>query len=235
MKNRALSSFSHPQEDARAEGLDTNRCWILMDSHRLATQTRLLRLAHAIKCRRQRSPCRRQQLRLEALHPCALLHRVQRLGSENLNRLNLVVSAGCEHPRTPPSRRAHSDTHPQTGCAGDAQWMRKRTPAAVNAALQPACKQGRRAVHSQDNKSSADRSSEADFCHFKTWSSPSPAPPSRARACFPSRRLRAPTKRPPSAPRSLCVCVRARARQLSLQGWHGAWYAQATRHGVLVE
>ena len=96
MKNRALSSFSHPQEDARAEGLDTKRCWIPMDPHRRATQTRLLRLAHAVKCRRQRSPCRRQQLRREALPPCALLHRVQALGSENLNRLTLVlVSAGC--------------------------------------------------------------------------------------------------------------------------------------------
>ena len=42
------------------------------------------------------SPCRRQQLRREALPPCALLHRVQALGSENLNRLKLVlVSAGC--------------------------------------------------------------------------------------------------------------------------------------------
>ena len=97
MKIRALSSFFHPQEGARAEGRDTKRCWILMDSHRRATQTRLLRLAHAVKCRRQRSPCRRQQLRREALPPCALLHRVQALGSENLNRLNLVlVSAGWE-------------------------------------------------------------------------------------------------------------------------------------------
>ena len=95
VKIRALSSFFHPQEGARSEGRDTKRWWILMDSHRLATQTRLLRLAHAVKCRRQRSPCRRQQLRLEALPPCALLHRVQALGSENLNRLNLVlVSAG---------------------------------------------------------------------------------------------------------------------------------------------
>ena len=58
-----------------------------MDPHRRATQTRLLRLAHAVKCRRQRSPCRRQQLRREALPPCALLHRVQALGSESLNRL----------------------------------------------------------------------------------------------------------------------------------------------------
>ena len=79
VKNRALSSFSHPQEDARAEPRDTQRRCIPMHSHRRATQTRLLRLAHAIKCRRQRSPCRRQQLRLEALHPCALLHRVQAL------------------------------------------------------------------------------------------------------------------------------------------------------------
>ena len=95
MKIRALSSFSHPQEGARAEGRYTKRRWIPMDSHRRATQTRLLRLAHAVKCRRQRSPCRRQQLRREALPPCALLHRVQALGSENLNRLNLVlVSAG---------------------------------------------------------------------------------------------------------------------------------------------
>ena len=76
MKNRALSSFSHPQEDARAEGLDTKRCWIPMDPHRRATQTRLLRLAREVKCRRQMSPCRRQQLRREALPPCALLHRV---------------------------------------------------------------------------------------------------------------------------------------------------------------
>ena len=99
MKIRALSSFSHPQEDARAEGRDTKRWWIPMDSHRRATQTRLLRLAHAVKCRRQRSPCRRQQLRREALPPCALLHRVQALGSENLNRLKLVlVSAGCKMP-----------------------------------------------------------------------------------------------------------------------------------------
>ena len=98
MKIRALSSFFHPQEGARAEGRDTKRCWILMDSHRRATQTRLLRLAHAVKCRRQRSPCRRQQLRLEALPPCALLHRVQALGSENLNRLKLVlVSAGWQN------------------------------------------------------------------------------------------------------------------------------------------
>ena len=97
MKIRALSSFFHPQEGARAEGRDTKRCCILMHSHRRATQTRLLRLAHAITCRRQRSPCRRQQLRFEALHPCALLHRVQALGSENLNRLNLVlVSAGWQ-------------------------------------------------------------------------------------------------------------------------------------------
>ena len=97
MKNRALSSFSHPQEDARAEGLDTKRCWIPMDPHRRATQTRLLRLAREVKCRRQMSPCRRQQLRREALPPCALLHRVQALGSENLNRLTLVlVSAGWE-------------------------------------------------------------------------------------------------------------------------------------------
>ena len=86
-----------------------------MDPHRRATQTRLLRLDHAVKCRRQRSPCRRQQLRLEALHPCALLHRVQALGSENLNRLKLVlVSAGC-WPRlrpTPPSREIvfHSES-----------------------------------------------------------------------------------------------------------------------------
>ena len=58
-----------------------------MHSHRRATQTRLLRLAHAVKCRRQRSPCRRQQLRREAQPPCALLHRAQALGSENLNRL----------------------------------------------------------------------------------------------------------------------------------------------------
>ena len=95
MKIRALSSFSHPQEGARAEPRETNSRWIPMDPHRRATQTRLLRLAHAVKCRRQRSPCRRQQLRLEALPPCALLHRVQALGSENLNRLNLVlVSAG---------------------------------------------------------------------------------------------------------------------------------------------
>ena len=72
-----------------------------MDPHRRATQTRLLRLAHAVKCRRQRSPCRRQQLRREALPPCALLHRVQALGSENLNRLNLVlVSAGCQKRMT---------------------------------------------------------------------------------------------------------------------------------------
>ena len=75
MKIRALSSFSHPQEDARAEDRDTKRWWIPMDPHRRATQTRLLRLAHAVKCRRQRSPCRRQQLRLEAQPPCALLHR----------------------------------------------------------------------------------------------------------------------------------------------------------------
>ena len=69
-----------------------------MDSHRRATQTRLLRLAHAVKCRRQRSPCRRQQLRREAQPPCALLHRVQALGSENLNRLKLVlVSAGWQN------------------------------------------------------------------------------------------------------------------------------------------
>ena len=95
MKIRALSSFSHPQEDARAEDRDTKRRWIPMNSHRRATQTRLLRLAHAVKCRRQRSPCRRQQLRLEALPPFSLLHRVQALGSENLNRLKLVlVSAG---------------------------------------------------------------------------------------------------------------------------------------------
>ena len=91
MKIRALSSFFHPQEDARAEDRDTKRWWIPMDPHRRATQTRLLRLAHAVKCRRQRSPCRRQQLRREALPPCALLHRVQALGSENLNRLNLVL------------------------------------------------------------------------------------------------------------------------------------------------
>ena len=89
MKIRALSSFSHPQEGARAEGRYTKRRWIPMDSHRRATQTRLLRLAHAVKCRRQMSPCRRQQLRREAQPPCALLHRVQALGSENLNRLNL--------------------------------------------------------------------------------------------------------------------------------------------------
>ena len=96
MKIRALSSFSHPQEGARAEGLDTKRCWIPMDPHRRATQTRLLRLDHAVKCRRQRSPCRRQQLRREALPACALLHRVQALGSVNLNRLKLVlVSTGC--------------------------------------------------------------------------------------------------------------------------------------------
>ena len=95
MKIRALSSFSHPQEDARAEDRDTQRWWIPMDPHRRATQTRLLRLAHAVKCRRQMSPCRRQQLRREAQPPCALLHRVQALGRENLNRLNLVlVSAG---------------------------------------------------------------------------------------------------------------------------------------------
>ena len=87
MKIRALSSFSHPQEGARAEGLDTKRWWIPMDPHRRATQTRLLRLAHAVKCRRQRSPCRRQQFCREALPPCALLHRVQALGSESLNRL----------------------------------------------------------------------------------------------------------------------------------------------------
>ena len=96
MKIRALSSFSHPQEGARAQGLDTKRRCIPMHSHRRATQTRLLRLAHAVKCRRQRSPCRRQQLRREALPPCALLHRVQASGRENLNRLKLVlVSAGC--------------------------------------------------------------------------------------------------------------------------------------------
>ena len=95
MKIRALSSFFHPQEGARAEGRDTKRCCILMHSHGRATQTRLLRLAHAFKCRRQMSPCRRQQLRREAQPPCALLHRVQALGRENLNRLNLVlVSAG---------------------------------------------------------------------------------------------------------------------------------------------
>ena len=99
MKIRALSSFSHPQEDARAEDRDTKSRCIPMHSHRRATQTRLLRLAHAVKCRRQMSPCRRQQLRREAQPPCALLHRVQALGSENLNRLNLVlVSAGCSLP-----------------------------------------------------------------------------------------------------------------------------------------
>ena len=76
-RNRAPSSFFHPQEGARAEGRYTKRCCILMHSHRRATQTRLLRLAHAVKCRRQRSPCRRQQLRREAQPPCALLHRVQ--------------------------------------------------------------------------------------------------------------------------------------------------------------
>ena len=112
MKIRALSSFFHPQEGARAEGRDTKRCWILMDSHRRATQTRLLRLAHAVKCRRQRSPCRRQQLRLEALPPCALLlHRVQALGSENLNRLKLVlVSAGCLE-RLTPDKVCHANQH----------------------------------------------------------------------------------------------------------------------------
>ena len=102
MKIRALSSFFHPQEGARAEGRDTQRCCIPMHPHRRATQTRLLRLAHAVKCRRQRSPCRRQQLRREAQPPCALLHRVQALGSENLNRLNLVlVSAGWRERTLP--------------------------------------------------------------------------------------------------------------------------------------
>ena len=96
MKIRALSSFFHPQEGARAEGRDTQRCCIPMHPHRRVTQTRLLRLAHAVKYPRQMSPCRRQQLRREAQPPCALLHRVQALGSENLNRLKLVlVSAGC--------------------------------------------------------------------------------------------------------------------------------------------
>jgi hypothetical protein len=69
MKIRALSSFSHPQEGARAEGLDTKRRWIPMDSHRRATQTRLPRLAHVVKCRRQRSSCIRQQFRREAQPP----------------------------------------------------------------------------------------------------------------------------------------------------------------------
>ena len=77
VKIRALSSFFHPQEGTRAEPRDTQRCCIPMHPHRRATQTRLLRLAHAVKCRRQRSPCRRQQLRREAQPPCALLHRVQ--------------------------------------------------------------------------------------------------------------------------------------------------------------
>ena len=125
MKIRALSSFFHPQEGARAEGRDTKRCCILMHSHRRATQTRLLRLAHAIKCRRQRSPCRRQQLRLEALHPCALLHRVQALGSENLNRLNLVlVSAGCSPPVPLAATRARH-TRQQWSC-GPELIVRKR-------------------------------------------------------------------------------------------------------------
>ena len=87
-RNRAPSSFFHPQEGARAEGRYTKRRCIPMHSHRRATQTRLLRLAHAVKYPRQMSPCRRQQLRHEAQPPCALLHRVQALGSENLNRLN---------------------------------------------------------------------------------------------------------------------------------------------------
>ena len=99
MKIRALSSFSHPQEDARAEDRDTKRRCIPMHSHRRATQTRLLRLAHAVKCRRQRSPCRRQQLRREALPPCALLHRVQALGSENLNRLKSSRHKAGGYPR----------------------------------------------------------------------------------------------------------------------------------------
>ena len=76
-RNRAPSSFFHPQEGARAEPRDTQRCCIPMHPHRRATQTRLLRLAHAVKCRRQMSPCRRQQLRREVQPPCALLHRVQ--------------------------------------------------------------------------------------------------------------------------------------------------------------
>ena len=97
MKIRALSSFSHPQEGARAEGLDTKRRWIPMDSHRRAsrgaTQTRLPRLAHVVKCRRQRSSCIRQQFRREAQPPYALPHhfQLQALGSENLNRLKLLL------------------------------------------------------------------------------------------------------------------------------------------------
>ena len=63
-----LSSANHANQDLH------ERCCIPMHSHHGATQTRLLWMAHAVKCRRQRSPCRRQQLRREALPPCALLH-----------------------------------------------------------------------------------------------------------------------------------------------------------------
>ena len=84
-----------------------------MDPHRRATQTRLLRLAHAVKCRRQRSPCRRQQLRREALPPCALLHRVQSLGSENLNRLKSPRHKAGGYPRW---TRAGGVVASSTGC-----------------------------------------------------------------------------------------------------------------------
>ena len=60
---RAPSSCFHPK---RVHGprvaKPTGRRWIPTDPHRRATQTRLLRLTHAVKCRRQMSPCRRQQL-----------------------------------------------------------------------------------------------------------------------------------------------------------------------------
>ena len=85
----------------------------MLHSHHGATQTRLLRLAHAVKCRRQRSPCRRQQLRREALPPCALLHRVQALGSENLNRLKSPTHKAGGYPRW---TRAGGVVASSTGC-----------------------------------------------------------------------------------------------------------------------
>ena len=116
-RNRAPSSFFHPQEGARAEGRYTKRRCIPMHSHRRATQTRLLRLAHAVKCRRQMSPCRRQQLRRESQPPCALstvFKGGQSAGNffENLNRLNLVLIEYC------PSQRAQCSQRGEKGLAG---------------------------------------------------------------------------------------------------------------------
>ena len=74
----AAVASSHDSSSRRSRAI---RVLSLVDSLESVPQTRLLRLAREVKCRRQMSPCRRQQLRREALPPCALLHRVQ-AGSE---------------------------------------------------------------------------------------------------------------------------------------------------------